>query len=70
MSETQRPTFHMGPMIPLEPGTTDFASSTLEAEMAAAPPGVGVKVSQFLEKAEKKYGENSVVYICFGNYFW
>lgn len=68
--ETGRPTFHLGPMMPLEPGTTNFTPLSMKGERDAAPPGVGEKVTRFLEGAVAKYGEHSVVYICFGNFFW
>jgi hypothetical protein len=71
MTETgRRPTFHLGPMLPLQPGTSEFSQRALEAEMAAAPPGVGVKVKTFMDTILETRGEASLVYISFGTLFW
>jgi hypothetical protein len=62
--------YQLGPILPLKPGSSEFAQSTLDGEMAAAPPGVGDKVKNFLTNALKERGEHSVIYICFGTNFW
>lgn len=56
--------------MPFKPGTTDFSLATLDAEMKTAPPGVGEAIMTFLDKALSTYGKESVVYICFGSFFW
>jgi len=70
LAEDNHPTFHIGPVLPLEPGTTNFVPWALKAEREAAPPGVGDRVTSFLENALNEHGAHSVVYICFGNFFW
>lgn len=70
LAETGRLAFNLGPLMPFKPGTANFSSATLEAEMKAAPPGVGEAVITFLDRALSTYGKESVVYICFGSFFW
>jgi len=69
-SWANRPTFHVGPVLPLQPGTSNFSESTLQAEREATPEGVGAKVSAFLDTALDRYGRCSIFYICFGSFFW
>ena len=68
--ETNRPTFHLGPLLPFKEGTTEFSQATLDAEVAAAPKGVGEAIQSFLDRALATEGERSVIYICFGTWFW
>lgn len=68
--ETNRPTFHLGPMLPFKEGTTEFSQATLDAEVAAAPKGVGEAIQSFLDRALATKGEYSVIYIGFGTHFW
>ena len=79
VAETDRPTYCLGPVIPLQPGTSKFSQTSLEAEIKAAPGGmsenanlanISSKVIKFLGDATEKHGRNSVVYISFGTYFW
>jgi hypothetical protein len=70
MGESGKPTFHLGPTLPLEPGTTKFSRKILEEEMAAAPPGIGQKIKNFLDGALERNGPSSVIYIGFGTFFW
>ena len=65
-----RPTFHLGPMIPLKPGTADFSPASLRAEMDMAPDGVGEQVLQYLDYTQQRYGDASVLYISFGTEHW
>lgn len=68
--ETNRPTFHLGPLIPFKEGTTEFSQATLDAEVAAAPTGVGEAIQRFLDSALTTKGEYTVIYICFGTHLW
>jgi hypothetical protein len=70
MGKLNRPVFNIGPTIPFQSGTTQFSQSSLDAEIAAAPSGVGNKVKDFLDAALLSKGEGSVIYICFGTMFW
>jgi hypothetical protein len=70
MGERGKPAFHLGPTLPLEPGTTRFSKKILEEEMAAAPSGIGQKIKDFLDETLKRKGPGSVIYIGFGTYFW
>jgi hypothetical protein len=65
-----RPAFNLGPVMPLMPGTTDFGPATREAEMKSVPPAVAKNVNSFLESALASHGEASLLYICFGSFFW
>ena len=73
-----RPLFSLGPLMPLQAGTSKFSQASLDAEIASAPGGMGgdpkvnagKKAVQFLNNALQKYGEHSVVYISFGTFFW
>lgn len=69
-AESGRLIFNLGPMRPLIPGTTDMPESSLDAEIAASPPGVGAKVISFLDEMLHAKGRESVVYICLGSMFW
>jgi hypothetical protein len=69
-AENGRPAFHLGPTIPLQPGTSNFSKKLLDEEMAAAPSGVGDKVQTFLDSTLKSRGERCIIYICFGSMFW
>jgi hypothetical protein len=70
MGESGKPAFHLGPTLPLEPGTSKFSKRVLEEEMAAAPPGVSAKIQEFLDGALERTGPGSVIYIGFGTFFW
>lgn len=70
LAETGRVAFNLGPLMPFKAGTNDFSSATLEAELKAAPPGVGETVIKFLDNALATRGKESVVYIGFGHFFW
>jgi hypothetical protein len=69
-AEDGRPVFNLGPVIPLRPGTSQFALPTLQAELASVPPGIANKVTGFLSKTLESKGAGSVVYVAFGNFFW
>ena len=69
-AKTGRVVYNVGPTIPLIPGTSDYARETLEADLKSAPPGVADRVTVFLDQALASNGESSVVYICFGTFFW
>jgi hypothetical protein len=62
--------YYLGPILPLKPGSSEFAQGTLDAEIASAPPGVGEQVLNFLNDVYKRRGDYSVIYICFGTGFW
>jgi hypothetical protein len=70
MGESGKPVFHLGPTLPLEPGTTNFSERILKEEMAAAPPGIGQKIKDFLDQTLERKGPESVIYIGFGTFFW
>lgn len=65
-----RPTFHLGPLIPFEPATCTFSQASLNAEMASAPGEIGARTLRFLDEALRRRGECSVVYISFGTVSW
>lgn len=65
-----RPAYNFGPVMPFKPGTTNFGTAALEAEMRSVPTEVAKAVNVFLENALATNGEASVVYICFGSFFW
>jgi hypothetical protein len=65
-----RSVFNLGPLMPFKPGTTVFGSAALEAEMRSVPIEVAENIHSFLENALMRKGEASVVYICFGSFFW
>ena len=65
-----RPTFHLGPMLPLVPGTQRFSSHAIETEIAASPGQCGKAAMAFLDRAKKCQGERSVFYISFGTEHW
>jgi hypothetical protein len=69
-AEKDRAVYNFGPCIPFCSGTTDFAPVTLQAELDALPKDVADSVTIFLTQALKRTGKASVIYICFGNYFW
>ena len=69
-AESGKLSYHLGPMLPLEPGSGEFTQNTINAEIAAAPPGVGSQVQNFLSDVLKRRGVHSVIYICFGTTFW
>jgi hypothetical protein len=69
-AEKNRPVYNFGPCIPFRSGTTEFAPATLQAESDTLPTDVADNVTAFLTQALKRTDKASVVYICFGNYFW
>ncbi|KAA8645190.1 hypothetical protein EYZ11_011527 [Aspergillus tanneri] len=65
-----RKTFHLGPMMPFEPGAHRFSQSAIEAELASMPSSEGMQTVQFLDQALEAHGPRSVVYISFGTEHW
>ncbi|KAF7981468.1 hypothetical protein HWV62_33503 [Athelia sp. TMB] len=71
VNETRdRPTFHLGPLMPFEPASCTFSQTSLKAEMDAAPGDIGEQTLKFLDNALEKFGQHSVVYISFGTIVW
>ena len=65
-----RPTFHLGPVMAFNPGTTDFSQAPKDAELAASFSRTGARASEFLDRAYERHGEHGVVYVCFGTEYW
>ncbi|KAF8542582.1 hypothetical protein BDD12DRAFT_876041 [Trichophaea hybrida] len=65
-----RPTYHLGPMLPFKPGTVDYSPASKAAELATAPAGMGAKILDFLDRAHSQFGPNCLVYISFGTEHW
>ncbi|KZW02223.1 UDP-Glycosyltransferase/glycogen phosphorylase [Exidia glandulosa HHB12029] len=70
LATRNRPSFHLGPLVPFKDGTTEFSPATLEAELATAPPGVASAIQSFLDDHLTSKGSHSVIYICFGTHVW
>ncbi|RYN53709.1 hypothetical protein AA0118_g9554 [Alternaria tenuissima] len=65
-----RQTFHVGPMLPLTPGTTTFFAKAIEVEINTCPDGSGIVVTRFLDRCMSSHGRHSVFYISFGTEHW
>ena len=65
-----RPTFHLGPMLPLIPGTQRLSPIAIDAEINAVPGPFGKAALDFLDQALQNFGERSVFYISFGTEHW
>ena len=57
-------------MLPLIPGTRQFSSIAVEAEVKAVPGQYGKAALDFLDIALGAIGERSVFYISFGTEHW
>ncbi|RYN15972.1 hypothetical protein AA0112_g12673 [Alternaria arborescens] len=68
--ERGRQTFHLGPMLPLTPGTTTFSAKAIEVEINTCPDGSGIVVTRFLDRCMLSHGRHSVFYISFGTEHW
>jgi hypothetical protein len=65
-----RMTFHLGPMLPLIPGTRMFSTKAMEVEISTSPNGSGIATTQFLDECLISHGRHSVFYISFGTEHW
>ncbi|MCJ1248747.1 hypothetical protein MMC30_005966 [Trapelia coarctata] len=61
-----RPTFHLGPMLPFKPGTCEFPQACEEIGKASLHAGITERVTHYMDRIREKYGESSMVYISFG----
>lgn len=66
----KRMTFHIGPMVPLIPGTQRFSTKAVEAEATNVPGGCGGAALDFLDRSMRSHGQRSVFYISFGTEHW
>ncbi|KAL1793717.1 hypothetical protein ACET3X_008699 [Alternaria dauci] len=68
--QRDRKTFHLGPMLPLVPGTATFSAKAIEVEIDTCPNGSGIAVTRFLDRCMSSHGRHSVFYISFGTEHW
>lgn len=69
-STRPRPVFHLGPLLPLEPGSSNFCPECLDAELATLSNDSSNDTTQFLDDVCSAFGPRSMMYISFGSEHW
>ncbi|KIJ46276.1 glycosyltransferase family 1 protein [Sphaerobolus stellatus SS14] len=61
-------TYVIGPLLLIDDGSKVLETASKENEKAASDKGP--EIEAFLEKVLQEHGENSLIYISFGSFFW